>query len=70
MSANFHTRSPLVKATDDAIARENKDPQGLPQDVLADMEADILANADKYPELHRLLTDPEYRAQRRAEGPR
>lgn len=63
-------RSPFVKAVDDAIARENEDPQGLPMDVLADMERDILANADKYPELHRLLTDPEHRAQRRAEGPR
>lgn len=63
-------RSPFVCAVDDAIARENEDPQGLPMDVLADMERDILANPEKYPELHRLMTDPEYRAQRLAEGPR
>ena len=60
-------RSPLVRATDDAIARENEDPQGLDLDTLAGMERDILGNPDKYPELHRLLTDPEYAAQRRAE---
>lgn len=60
----------LVKATDLAIARENRDPQGLPANIIADMEADILTNPEKYPEVHRLLTDPNYRAQRRAEGPR
>jgi hypothetical protein len=57
----------LEKAVDRAIARENSDPQGLPQDVLAGMEADVRSNPEKYPELHRLLTDPEYRERRRRE---
>lgn len=62
--------TPLERATDRAIAAENANPRGLPADIMADMEADILANPEKYPEVHRLLTDPAYRAQRRAEGPR
>lgn len=60
----------LTRATDQAIARENRDSQGLPADVLTGMEADILANPERYPEIHRLLTDPVYREQRRQEGPR
>lgn len=48
-------RSPLVQATDAAIAAENENPAGLPADILADMEADILANPDEYPILHKLL---------------
>lgn len=41
----------LDRAVDRAVRAENDDPQGLPADILADMESDILANPDKYPAL-------------------
>jgi hypothetical protein len=54
----------LPYAVDRAIASENADRPlerlrlGLPLDILAGMEADVLAHPETYPELHRLLTDP------------
>jgi hypothetical protein len=60
----------IQRAVDRAIAAENRDPKGLPLATIAAMERDILSNPDKYPEAHRLLTDPAYREQRRKEGPR
>jgi hypothetical protein len=45
----------LQTAVDRAIASENRDPQGLPADVLAGMEADILANPESYPVLAPIL---------------
>jgi hypothetical protein len=53
----------LSRALDRAVARENADPQGLSADVVADMEADVLENPDKYPHLHKLLTDPPARTE-------
>lgn len=46
------------RAVGHAIARENADPQGLPADILAGMEADIRTSPGRFPLLHRLLTDP------------
>lgn len=60
--------TPFERAVDHAIAQENADPQGLPENVLAGMESRILAGPDT--ELKRLLTDPAYREQRLREGPR
>lgn len=51
--------SKLSRAVDRAIAQENANPKGLPDDIIADMDADIRANPDKYPELHKLLTSKE-----------
>lgn len=62
--------TPFERAVERAIAQENADPQGLPEEIVTGMERDVLDNPEKYPELHRLLTDPEHRAQRLAEGPR
>lgn len=45
----------LQRALDAAIAAENRDPQGLPADILAGMEADIRANPDKYPAINAVL---------------
>lgn len=45
----------LVRATDRAIAAENRDPQGLPADILAGMDADIRANPDRYPAINAAL---------------
>jgi hypothetical protein len=42
----------LQREFDRAVARENADPQGLPADILADMEADIMAHPEKYPAIH------------------
>jgi hypothetical protein len=48
----------LSYAVDRAIARENgPNPEGLPLDIFAGMEADILAHPEEYPDLHRLLTE-------------
>lgn len=55
----------LDRAVGRAIARENADPQGLPADILAGMQADILADQDRYPLLHKLLTDPARAARAR-----
>jgi hypothetical protein len=46
------------RAVSRAIARENAEPQGLPRDVLAEIERDILDHPKKYPELRALLTYP------------
>ena len=48
----------LVREMDRAIEEENRDPQGLPAEVFADMEADVRANPERYGLLHKLLTDP------------
>lgn len=49
----------LSRELDRAIARENRDPQGLPADVLADMERDVRENPDRYPVLTKLLAERE-----------
>ncbi len=46
----------LSRALDRAIARENANPQGLPADILAGMEADVLAYPERYPVLSGILT--------------
>jgi hypothetical protein len=45
----------LSAALDRAIRSENADPQGLPADILAAMEADIRANRDRYPAVNAAL---------------
>lgn len=50
-----YPETPLDRAVDRAIARENANPKGLPDDIMAGMEADILANPEKYPLLSKLL---------------
>ena len=45
----------LQREIDRAIAAENANPQGLPADVLAGMEKDILDHPERYPLLSALL---------------
>lgn len=45
----------LDRASDGPIGRENENPQGLPDDILAGMETDIGANPDNYPILSAML---------------
>jgi hypothetical protein len=47
--------TPFERAVDRAIAEENRDPQGLPADILSGMEADIRANRERYPEINAIL---------------
>lgn len=45
----------LGDSLDRAIARENRDPEGLPEDILTGMEDDIRSNPERYPILSALL---------------
>jgi hypothetical protein len=51
----------LDRAVDAAIARENADPQGLPDDILAGMERDIRANPEKYPAITAIFKEMDAR---------
>lgn len=42
---------------DRAVRDENANPQGLPADILRDMETAIRADRERYPELNNLLED-------------
>ena len=51
MSLNYHF--------DRAVASENANPQGLPADFLAGMEARIRANPDEFPAIAPLIAHDE-----------